>query len=69
MNWYKKAQYSIEDYEAHPIPSTTDRSGPGIKSTYDAKEPLPDTPKIKKKKRKQPKEKHKAPFSRSMPYK
>lgn len=43
MNWYKKAQYSVEEYQATPIPALgKDTSAP--RDTGEIIEPLPDTP-------------------------
>jgi len=35
MNWYKKAQYSVEEEETHPLPALSDR-GDHIVETVDA---------------------------------
>ena len=45
MNWFKKAQYEVEDYQATPIPSMP-QAAMGIRDNGEIIDPLPDTPEV-----------------------
>ena len=45
MSWYKKAQYTVEEYQATPLPAVPAKAD-AIKNSREIREPLPDTPEV-----------------------
>ena len=45
MHWYKKSQYSVEDYQATPLPAVP-AAADAVRSSGEMRETLPETPEI-----------------------